>query len=144
MKISKDSGISKAFASRFEGKPVIDITKLREGGSPLFTKDQVNETPYPLDRIIRAIIVDNHISKEYFSERAKTYAKLTLGIHQTKVGNYKSNILKTLKKGNISIRKFFEIVHHILGFPISDIKVNLATDENIRSYHVNNREGLDD
>jgi hypothetical protein len=135
MKIKDSDSIAKAFASRFEGKEIPETLLIKDGGVPLFTKEQINETPDMLDKLLRSILVDNNITKEYFSERAKAYA-FSIGIHQTKVGNYKSNILKTLKKGKITYRKFEEIVHYILGYPIEHLNIGLIKDKQLKSYNL--------
>lgn len=114
--------IRDSFMARFAGvKKVDELEALKFIGEPLFTTEEITETAWPLDRLLRKLCVDNRITDAYFNERYKIYAYVKLGLHPTKACNNKNNIMKAIKKGHITYTKLVEVASKILGFEISNM-----------------------
>lgn len=124
--------IRDSFMERFANVNKVDeLESFKFIGDPLFAEYEINLTAWPLDRMLRKLCVDNRITDTYFNERYKLYAYVKLGLHPTKAGNNKNNIMKAIKKGHITYTKFVEVASKILGFEVTNMVVvfNSATGE---------------
>lgn len=101
-----------------------ELEALKYVGPQVFTQEDVNATSSKLDRLVRQYFVDNHISEEYFSEKYKLFALKEYGtIDPTKSSNNKSNLMKALKTGHITFRRFLEAVCSVMDNIIKSITI---------------------
>lgn len=117
------SRINDIFTARFENmQPVDELEQLKHHGDPLFTElDPVFRSSWLLDRMLVKICEENHITEAYFAEKYKLYALKVLGMHPTQASNNRSNLLKALKAGNITFKRFLEVVCKVLAFNIEQV-----------------------
>ena len=117
------SRINDIFTARFENmQPVDELEQLKHHGDPLFTElDPVYKSSWLLDRMLVKICSENHITEAYFAEKYKLYALKVLGMHPTQASNNRSNLLKALKAGNITFKRFLEVVCKVLAFNIEQV-----------------------
>lgn len=106
-----------------------ELEQLKLAGTPLFTDEDITETSWPLDRLIRRLCVENNITEEYFNERYKVFAMKELGMHPTQASNNRSNLVKALKAGNITYKRFLEVACMVLGFTIENMVFEFADKE---------------
>lgn len=122
------SRIATQFANRFEQMVDLDELEQLKAQSPkLFTKDEINESAWHWDRILRKICVENNISVAYFDEKYRLYATLVLGMDSIKTSNNRSNLYKALKAGNITYKRFVEVTCGVLGYKIEDLDISFKT-----------------
>lgn len=117
------SRINDIFTARFENmQPVDELEQLKHHGDPLFTEnDDVYKSSWLLDRLLVKICQENHITETYFAEKYKMYGLKILGMHPTQASNNRSNLLKALKAGNITFKRFLEVVCKVLAFNIDQV-----------------------
>jgi len=114
------------FLERFNVKT--DVPVGTKNGTPMYTEEDVQNTPHALTRILRMIFVNNHITPEYFSEKFKEYAITTLGLLPSETNTPKGNLLKCLKSQRITNRKFLEVLD-VFGYDILSITFELKDQE---------------
>lgn len=118
----KSTRIKEAFLQKFQNSTRIDeLEQLKLIGKLIFTEEDVNSSPWPPDRLLRRLFVDNRITDAYFNEKYKLYAYVKLGLPPSKASNNRTNILKALKKGHITYNKLIEVISNILGYEITDM-----------------------
>ena len=93
----------------------------KQVGVPLFTEEDIEKGVNQLDKILRAILVRNNITLDYFNEKFKEYAINVEGIHPEKLRSKKGNLLKALKNGRITFRTFMETLAGAFGFKLIDM-----------------------
>lgn len=82
----------------------------KEKGTPLFNDDDpIVHSTHPLDQVLMDIVKKMNITDEYFTEKYKDYALRFKGYHIIQTSNNKSNLLKALKSGNITMKRFLEV-----------------------------------
>ena len=102
----------------------IDITNQSEGLS-IFNKNQVMEVGNVLDRLLRLIFINNNIGLDYLSEKNRLYALDKRGVLPSKVSNSRGNLLTAISTGNLTWKKFQEIIVGILEYNIN-VEVTLT------------------
>jgi len=112
--------------SQFEGMFAIPVANvedaLRRSGTPVFVAADIAESENFLDRFLRMIFVRKRITNEYLATRCRNYAINVLNIHPTKANSPGSNLLRALKKGDISQKRFNEALISVLGYRIEDME----------------------
>lgn len=126
MKISEDRRIEHMFEAAFGGKRPEDLSDLRCNGTPLFTEEQIHETTWPWDQLLRKICVRNNITVEYFNERYHDYMVYVCNQPPSKVNTQKNNLLKALYHGHITYKRFDEALSKILGFRVVNIHIDVV------------------
>jgi hypothetical protein len=128
--------LRRSFISRFKAPSKTEYEILKDQGEPLFTKEQLAESPGSLDRILRRICIENNISKAYFMEKYKEYAINKRGMFPSQAANNRTNLLKALYKGNITYKLMMTVLDHVLGFKLDDMKLVIKTSNGTKSYGV--------
>ena len=103
-----------------------ELESLKHQGPLLFTAEDVYETSWGLDQILRQLCVANNVTVPYFSEMYKLYELQVLGKHPTQASNDKSNTVKALKNGHITFKKFIEVAENVLGLKIADMMIGFV------------------
>ena len=111
-----------------------DIENYRNQGELLFTEEDINATPWPLDRFIRSIMVQNRITEPYFNELYKIYAMEKLGQLPSQASNNRSNLVKALKCGGITYKRFIEAIECVLGYSFVEISMVIDTPQDGRQH----------
>jgi predicted nuclease of restriction endonuclease-like RecB superfamily len=107
-------------------------------GDPLFREEDVHNTSHPLMKILRRILVDDKVSKEYITDRYAEYARVVLGETPSRISSGRGNLLSTLARNEITYKKFVEILECILGYSV-DISVTLVDKKaTVRSFTYSN------
>ena len=94
-------------------------------GRHIFSEKDILNTNNVLDMLLRFIFVQNEITIEYFNVKFRDYAKDKVKIFPKKMNSQRNNLLKALRKGNISYFIFITIIVHILEYNIEDLAINL-------------------
>lgn len=105
-------------------------------GVPLIDPKDVKNGKNHLDTLMRKFIIDNKISKEVCDEKFRQYSDETDYIPAAALANKKGNLLKTIKTGRITFRKFIEMTCGILGFKLLNISITFQK-PNGQTYKVN-------
>ncbi len=110
-----NSKISDLFAAFYAQNGKDEFESLKENGTPLFSPDDpIMASTHPLDKILLKLVKKLNVTEEYFTEKYKDYALRCKGYHIIQTSNNKSNLLKALKSGQITIKRFLEM-SRILG-----------------------------
>ena len=115
-----------------------DLEKLKNIGPLLFEPSSIYETDWKLDQILRELCVRNHITEQYFNEMHKLYSIQVLGKHPTKASNDRNNMVKSLRNGHITAKRFIEAVVNVLDFKLDDLRIGLIAsngDRQIYEFH---------
>ena len=96
-------------------------------GELMFTEDQIYETPYMLDQLLREVLVKQGVTRDLFVHRFKNYATRELGLHSTTLNSTRGNTLKAMYRGNVS-PLIFRRVLLALGYEVRNMTVELTTD----------------
>ena len=97
---------------------IADLEVLKKQGPLMFTEADIYATDWPLDQILRRLFFKHHITEAYFTERYKLYSLRELAKLPTQASNDRSNTVKALKLGNITYKRFIEVIANVLGFRI--------------------------
>lgn len=116
-----NSRIRDMFVNRFAARKHFDeLEVLKEQGKPLFSEnDPIYNSTQVLDRFVIRCCQDNHITEPYFHEKYTRYAINVLGYHPTQASTQRSNMLKMMKKGNITFKRFIEFCCRVLDMPLN-------------------------
>lgn len=93
-------------------------------GTPLFKPEDVDKTPFFLDKLVRALFVRKEVTKEYFTACYHKYARDTLGMPVEQRNSGKDNLLKAIQKGRMTQRTFQRTMK-VLDYSIYDIEVDV-------------------
>ena len=94
-------------------------------GRQIFEETDILDTNNVLDMLMRYIFVANKITLEYFNVKFKEYAKGKVKIFPKKMNSQRNNLLKAIRKGNISYFMFITIIVHILEYNIENLSIDL-------------------
>lgn len=124
---------------RISGEPPAAVIEaIRRVGTPLFTEDQITETTWDLDKLLRRICVEHNITEEYFSECYKNYACNEYTEHVTLINNQKTNLLRTMKAGFITMKTLKRVLA-ILNFTVVDMSLKIMDVSNrVEEYKLSN------
>lgn len=101
------------------------LEELKRLGTPLFTASDVNWEQSYLDYLLRSMFIKQNITQEYFEVMHKRYAMNDLAKPHDDVANNKANLLKSLKSGGITWKRFVEAVVNVLKYEIVDIRIEM-------------------
>lgn len=122
----------KAFMQKMANTPsMLAIEAIKRVGNPLFTQKDIDDAIYPLDKILRQYCLDNNVTEEHFTEMYKNYAYNVLRMHETKVNNQKTNLLRTLRDGHITWKKLLEFIS-VMGLRVMDLKLVILDLNNVQ------------
>jgi len=100
-----------------------DLEYLKSTGDPLFTEEELRQAIHPLDRLVRRICVERNITTDYFREKHDRQCAYMLGMLPEQAQNKRSNLLKALKQGDITMKRFLEMVCFVLELDIKNMIV---------------------
>lgn len=123
-KVVKSSSILDAFEKSFTNRP----PPSKRVGTPLFLPKDVGRSAGLLDHMIRFIMVDSEVTGDYFTGMHRKYASIALGVVKERVAQHKTNLLKALRKGNITF-KVFAATLRVLGYSVEDIVFHLTSED---------------
>jgi hypothetical protein len=89
----------------------------------LVSEEEVLKGKNHLDTILRKFLVDEQITKKIYDDKFIEYSKRSDGIHPSAIANKKGNLLKAIKTGRITFKKFIETVCGILGYTLINITI---------------------
>jgi len=101
-------------------------------GTPVFTEQDIGNTQHMLAKILRAILVDNHVTAEEMQFKQVEFLT-TNGVDKSKFSSAYMNLIGAYSKDRITWKKFHEILVGILGFDM-DIEVSVTRDGEKESY----------
>ena len=118
-----NSRIRDMFVNKFSGRSDVDeLEALKQQGPLLFTEDDpIFTSAEPLDRLAVQLCTKQHITFKYFEEKYKLYAIRMLGYHPQQASTCRSNMLKMMRKGHITWRRFFEFCCRVLELPLERV-----------------------
>jgi hypothetical protein len=115
----------KSIGDKFDAVDLDVASEKASVGEPMFTHADVLATPYILDRLVRGVCVKNRISRQYLQEMYVKYALETLGLTPKQASDGKQNIVKNLRKQNITPLVFFRTLR-ALDFDLEDITITVS------------------
>ena len=98
---------------------------MERSGEPMFHPEEIFETEHILDQMLRGIFVKRGITYQYFGDRFRHYAVNVLGLEQKMTNSNKGNLLKALRRGNIT-PKTLDITFKVMGLQITDCMFELV------------------
>jgi len=104
---------SQEFLKRFSGA-LPKISNL-EIGKPIFTNEDVNRSPHPIDRILRRICVDRGLTKELWLTKSFEYSLNVQGMLPDQARNKANNSFKAILKVQVTLQNFNYFIK-VLGF----------------------------
>lgn len=118
------SRIRDMFTNQFVGRSGVDeLAALKEQGPLVFgPEDPIYQSPELLDRLVMQICAECRITIAYFEEKYKLYAIRVLGYDPQKALTQRSNMLKMMRKGHITMRRFLEFVCRVLELPLEKVR----------------------
>lgn len=134
---SKDKSREVTFKKRF-GK----VKQKPKVGPLVFQKEDIMKTNHRLTRLLRGIFYKNRITIPYLSEKYHEYAVNVLHELPSRISTGHGNLIMALGRPQISIKKFEEIVCHILGYDI-DMTITLSKSDGDR-FEINYNEMMED
>ena len=112
---------------------VIKGIKVERGrGTPVFNEQDIGNTQHRLAKILRAILVDNHVTAEEMQFKQVDFLT-TNGVDKSKFSSAYMNLIGAYSKDRITWKKFHEILVGILGFDM-DINVTVTRDGKEETY----------
>lgn len=137
---AKAGSLRTSFVARFKAPAEDAYELLKSQGEPLFTKEQLMEATWCLDKILRKACIENNISKPYFMEKYKEYAINKRGMYPTQAANNRANLIKALYKGGITYKMMITVLDHVLGFELDDLTMVIKTPTGNKEYGVKEKE----
>ena len=136
MRIPSDESESlrTSYLYRFKTPTKDKYELLKQQGEPLFTREQLEESTWCLDKMLRKICIENRVSKPYFMEKYKDYAINKRGMYPTQAANNRANLIKALYKGNITYKLMITVLDHVLGFELDDLTLVVKTKTGTKVY----------
>lgn len=99
-------------------------------GRPLFEENSLKGKNLNIcDKILRRWCIDHNITVEYFSEAYQIYARDILLMHPTKIPHQRTNLMKALKTGGITWKRFDMALFRVLGFRLEDVVFHMRRTE---------------
>ena len=99
----------------------LDFEPLKKEGQLIFTEEDVKSSKSPLDYLLRSLFYQTSVTDAYFNARHRQYAG-DLNMDFQKATNAKNNLMKALRKGNITISRFIEALVNVLRLSVKDIR----------------------
>lgn len=121
------SKIVSPIISTDDGDGARDYEPLKQEGQLIFDQNDVKESCSLLDHLLRSLFYTTHVTDAYFNARHRQYA-MDLNLEPADATNKKNNLMKALRKGNITFTRFVEAIVNVLHLCIKDLQW-LVTDE---------------
>ena len=96
-------------------------------GKPLFTKDDlIGRHLNAHDKILRVACIRNSITEEYFTECFNRYALEVLNEMPTKIYHQKLNLLRAIRSGGITTKRFNDALCSVLRGQINEVAYTVS------------------
>lgn len=107
-------------------KPFDELEDLKKQGSFIFDDDDpIMSSTNELDRLVVKYCRDNSVTAQYFAARYNQYSTRVQGYLQAQASTNRANLLKALRKGNITVRVFFAFIKNVFGFTIDNLAMTM-------------------
>lgn len=107
----------------------------RVGGTPMFTENDVLKTSNMLARMLRVIFIENNVTTQSFTEMHREYALTKLNMMPSNVSTSKGNMMALIASGNMTWKKFYEIVVNMMGYDL-DLAISLKKNNvDVKTYN---------
>jgi len=105
------------------------------GGQQIFRPEDMHKTKNILSKLLRKIFIDKQISKKYLELKYREYAINVLDEPPSTISTGKGNLLSAITREDVTFKKFYEVLHHILGFEL-DIQIGVEEKGETITYSV--------
>lgn len=96
-------------------------------GIPIFNDEDVGKSTNKLDVILRLLFVKYGITRLRFARQFQKYAVSVLLIPELSINAQRENYLRSIKDGNITWKKFEQVLEVILGLKMARITIDCTT-----------------
>lgn len=93
-------------------------------GIPIFSEEDIKLSRNKLDVLLRMLFVKYGITRLRFARQFQKYAVSVLLIAEMNINAQRENYLRAIKEGNITWKKFEQVLEVILGLKMSRITID--------------------